>query len=234
MPDITSRVPVAPQPQPQPQPHYDYPQYPPPPGVRPDLAFVPIARPPRDTKRRWPALAIAAAASAAITAAVTALITSQTVRTDSVAGHTATPAVTITATPDAPAPPAPLPTAQADRQTCNAWHTAGDRIHDASHALSVLPEGSTIVDPQVQGNPDWAAAVRKAADLYGQAGDTLTAGIAPGTTVILNQTAAAAGLGLRALSTAEKTLDATNGNAYHMVHDSADTMDVLCERLAPK
>lgn len=234
MPDITSRVPVAPQPQPQPQPHWDYPQYPPPPGVRPDLAFVPVQRTPRDTKRRWPALAVAAAASAAIAATVTALITSQVVRTDAGAGHTTAPAaVTVTETPAPPAPPAPLPTAQADHATCDAWRAAGDKIHAASDALAAIPKGSTILDPQVRDNPELSGAARKAADFYGQAGDTLAAGIAPGTTTILERSATAAAAALRALSTGDATLDAASGNTYHVVRESADTMDVLCNRLAP-
>ncbi|WP_293003393.1 hypothetical protein [Mycobacterium sp.] len=235
MPDTTSRVPVAPQP--QPQPHYDHPQnpqYPPPPGVRPDLAFVPIARPPRDTTRRWHGFALAAAAGAAIAATVTALITSQVVRTDAVAGHSTAPAVTVTATPAAPAPPAPLPTAQADRQTCNAWLAAGDKIHAAQAAMPKLPEGMTILDPAVRGTPEWSAAVRKAAGLYGEAGDALSAGIAPGTTSVLSQSAHSASSALHALDTADSTFDPANGNTYHLVRESADTMDVLCDRLAPR
>lgn len=224
MSETTSHVPVAPH----------YPQYPPPPpGVRPDLAFTPVPRPPRDTKRRWPGLVGVAVASAAVAATVSALITSQVVRTDS-AGRVTAPAVTVTATPSAPAPPAPLPTAQADRQTCNAWTAAGDKIHAASHALAVLPKGSTILDPQVRDNPELSDAARKAAEFYGQAGDTLAAGIAPGTTTILDRSATAAAAALRALSTGDATLDAASGNTYHVVRESADTMDALCNRLSPR
>lgn len=185
----------------------------------------------RSAARRWPGRIVAAIAGAAIAATVTALIFH---RADTTARHPPSPAITVTATPTAPAPPAPLPTAEADRRTCNAWHAAGDRIHAASAALKALPEGSTIVDPQVQANPEWSAAVRKAADFYSQAGRILTAGIAPGTTMILNEGATAAGVALQTLSTAEKTLDAANGNAYAVTHNSADLLDVLCERLAPR
>lgn len=225
----TSRVPPAPHPH-QPV----YPQYPAPPGMRPDMAFVPAPRPPRDTQRRWPALVGVAAASAAVAATVTALITSQVVRSDSVTGRSTAPAVTVTATPAAPAPPAPLPAAQADRQTCDAWHTAGETMHAASHALSVLPRGMTIADQAVRDNPEWSAAVQKAAALYGQAGDTLSAGVAPGTTQVLSQTAAATSAALHALSTADATLDAAGGNTYNMMHESSDAMDVFCGRLAPR
>jgi hypothetical protein len=92
----------------------------------------------------------------------------------------------------------------------------------------------TILDPQVRTNPQWSAAVAQAADFYGQAGDILTAGIAPGTSVMLSKTATATGEALHALSTSEAAFDATNGNAYDAVHNSADSMDVLCERLAPR
>ena len=153
-------------------------------------------------------------------------------RRDSGAPTTAT--VTVTATPPAPPTPSPLPAAQADRQTCQAWLAAGDQIHAASAAQSVIPKGMTIVDQAVRDNPDWTAAVHKAADSYGKAGDTLAAGIAPGTTTVLNQAATTAADALHALSTAVATFDAANGNMYHVVREAADTMDVLCERLAPR
>lgn len=234
MPDTTSRVPVAPQAQPYPQPHADHPQYPPPPpGVRPDLAYVPVIRPPRDTQRRWPAVALVAAASAAVAATVTALVTSQVVRSDAVAGHVTAPAVTVTATPAAPAPPAPLPTAQADRQTCNAWPAAGKHVDVAVAALRKLPPGTTVVDPQVRDNAELAAFVKTAADAYERAGDTLSAGIAPGATVILSQSATAAAAALHAVHTAETTYDPANGNTFHVWQEAASTVNVLCERLAP-
>ena len=224
MSETTSHVPVAPH----------YPQYPPPPpGVRPDLAFTPVPRPPRDTKRRWPALVGVAVASAAVAATVTALITSQVVRTDT-AGRATAPAVTVTATPSAPAPPAPLPTAQADRQTCNAWLAAGVKIHDAANVISVIPEGLTVLDQAVRDNPEWSAAVRRAADLYGQAGDVLAAGIAPGATLILDRAATTAASALRTLSAADATLDPANGNAFDEWKQTANTVNVLCDRLAPR
>jgi hypothetical protein len=205
---------------------------PPPPGMHhPGFPPAPYPRPSR--QRRWPAFAAVAVASAAAAATIAAVIATQvaTHRADSTVRTPAT--VTLTATPSAPPPPAPLPAAQADRATCNAWHAAGDKIHAASHAISVLPDKMTILDPQVRSNPEWSAAVRQAAELYAQAGDTIAVGIAPGTSVVLSKSAAAAGAALHALSTAEAAFDVTNGNAYDMVRDSADTMDVLCERLAP-
>jgi hypothetical protein len=175
-------------------------------------------------------LVAGATAVGAVVAATTAtVITANTVGKSS---DTAAPAtITVTAQPTKPAP---LPAADADRRTCQAWLAAGDHIHAASAALSVLPQGMTILDPGVRDNPDWTAAVRKAADLYRQAGDTLAAGIAPGTTTILNQAATTAADALHTLSTAEMTWDAANGNTYHVVRETADTMDVFCERLAPR
>jgi hypothetical protein len=201
-----------------------------PPGVRP----VYPAFPPPGPRRRWPAIAAAAAAGAVAAAALTGVIAAQvaTDRADS-AGHTSA-TVTVIATPSPPPTPAPLPAAQADRQTCNAWLAAGNKVNGASAAQSVIPKGMTIVDQEVRDNPDWTAAVRKAADLYGQASDTLATGIAPGTTVILNQAAFVAVDALHTLSTAVATFDEANGNAFQTWKDSASTVNVLCERLAPR
>jgi hypothetical protein len=167
-------------------------------------------------------------------AALTGVIATQvaTYRVDS-AGHRSV-TVTVTATPSPPLKPAPLPAAQADRQTCNAWLAAGDSIHAASAAQSEIPKGMTILDPAVRDNSDWTAAVRKAANLYRKAGDTLTAGIVPGTSTILDQAATTAASALHTLSTAYGAFDAANGNTYHVMRETADTMDVLCERLAPR
>lgn len=129
--------------------------------------------PPSRSQRRWPTTVAIAAASAVLAATVAALITARVSSTDNSSGHSTAPAVTVTATPPPPAPPAPLPTAQADRQTCNAWHAAGDQVHAATQAQNVIPKGVTILDPAVRENPEWAAAVKQSADLYGQAGRTL-------------------------------------------------------------
>ena len=230
MPETTtSRIPPAPHPH-QPM----YPQYPAPPGMRPDMAFVPAPRPPRDTQRRWPAFVGVAVASAAVAATVTALITSQVVRTDSASGRSTAPAITVTATPATPAPPAPLPTAQADRQTCDAWHAAGDKMHDATKAQSVIPPQLTVVSQEVRDNPEWTAAVHRAADFYNQAADVLAAGVAPGTTLVLDQSAASMVAALRTLSTAYESFDPMSGNAHNVMHEASDEMDVRCERLAPR
>lgn len=142
--------------------------------------------------------------------------------------------VTVTQTPAAAPTQNPLALPDADRQTCRAWSAAGKSIQAATAAQAVIPERMTILDPAVRANPEWKAGVLKAAELYEQAADTLGQGIAPGTTSILEQAADAAVPALRLTATGYKTFDEANGNAYHVMKESADTMDALCNRLAPK
>jgi len=207
-----------------------------PPAARPAYpAFPPPPYPPPGPpRRRWPALAMAAAAGAAVAATIASVIAAQLATDRAESARSAPSPVTVTATPAPPPPPAPLPTAQADRQTCNAWLAAGDKIHAASGVLAVIPKGTTLVDQAVRDNPDWSAAVHRAADLYEQAGETLTNGIAPGTTIILERAATTAASALRTVSTADMTMDAIDGNAFDAWKESADTVNVLCERLAPR
>lgn len=194
-------------------------------------AWPPPPVPPRG--RRWPLVTGVAITSAALAAAITAVITTN-MGGGAAGGHTAiTTTRTVTVTPS-PSSPEPLPTAQADGRTCTAWLSAGDLIHAASTAQSVIPKGTTIVDPSVRNNPTWTSAVQKAADLYRQAGDTLSAGIAPGTTPILDQTAHTATAALYALSTGYGTFDPASGNTYSTTHEASDAMDALCNRLAPR
>lgn len=192
-----------------------YPNWPPPGGVA-----VP--------RRRWPVfiggMAIGAVAAAAITAAIVARPS----------GTTPSTPVTITASPPAPSTPAPLPAAEANRHTCDTWLAAGKLINDAATELAVLPAGTKILDPAVRANPDWSAAVQRAADRYKQAGDGLAIGIAPGTAAILDQMASSTANVLHALATADGSYDSAGGNAYDSLKASANTMDVLCEQLAPR
>jgi len=203
-----------------------YPAFPPPQYPQPQY---PLPRP----RRRWP-ITVGVVAASAVVAATIAAVVAVNVAGNRADSGTSTAATVTVATPPAPAKPAPLPAADADRRTCQAWLAAGDQIHAASAAQSVIPKGMTILDPAVRDNPDWSAAVRKAADSYGKAGDTLAAGIAPGTTTILDQAATTAAAALHTLSTGYGTFDAANGNTYHVMRETADTMDVLCERLAPR
>lgn len=202
------------------------------PGGTPPPAWEPT--PPR-ASRRWPAIAAAAIIGAVLAATSAATIATRiATHHDSRRSHTPAVTVTVTAPPSTASPPVPLPPAEADRRTCDAWHAAGDLIHSALHAQAVIPEGITILDPAVKANPKWSAAVRQAADLYGQAGDTISAGIAPGTTAPLDRSAITAGAALHALSSAVAAFDPANGNMNSVVHESADAMDVLCDRLAPR
>lgn len=198
-------------------------QYTPPPLLPPPLPPAPAAR------RRWPVFVGGVAIGAAIAAAVTGALMAGTRDTSS-----RTPVTITTTAPPAPTTPASLPAAEANRATCDAWVATGDLIHAASKAQSAIPQGMTILDPAVRANPDWSAAVQRAADQYKQAGDKLASGIAPGTTTILDQSARATAAGLTTLATAYNTFDEANGNAYHVVKESSDTMDVLCNRLAPR
>lgn len=201
-----------------------YPKWPPPP-------YPP--QQPTTERRRWPAFAAGAAAGAIVAATIASIITANVTGGS---GHTSTPAapVTITETPAPPPTPTPLPAADANRRTCNTWLAAGELINSGAAELAVLPSGVKILDPAVRANPEWTAAVQRASELYGQAADKLAAGIAPGTTAILNQTADAAVAALRVLSTGYGSFDDAAGNTYHIMKESADTMDVVCERLAPR
>lgn len=195
----------------------------------PPQQYTPPPLPPASAaRRRRPVFVGGVAIGAVVAAALTAGLMAGTRDT-----ATRTP-VTITATPPAPTTPAPLPAAEANRATCDAWVAAGDLIHAASKAQSAIPQGMTILDPAVRTNPDWSAAVQRAAEQYKQAGEKMGSGIAPGTTTILDQSARATAAGLTTLATAYNTFDEANGNAYHVVKESSDTMDVLCTRLAPR
>lgn len=107
-------------------------------------------------------------------------------------------------------------------------------IHTATAALATIPHGTTILDPAVRASPDLTAAVQRAAKQYKKAGDKLAAGIAPGTTAILDQAATTTAAALLTLSSGYGAFDAASGNTYSVMRESADTMDALCNRLAPQ
>ncbi len=198
-------------------------------------AFPPGAYPPPGPpRRRWPSLAAAAAVGAVVAATLASVIATQLATERAESSRSAPTTVTMTATPTPPPSPAPLPTAQADRQTCNAWLAAGKHVDAASTALETLPKGMKIMDPQVRGTAEFSALVRKAASEYNQAGDTLAGGITPGTTAILSQAATTAVAALHAVSTGDATYDVANGNTFQTWKEAAGTVNVLCERLAPR
>lgn len=202
------------------------------PAAPPTWPPTPYPAPP-PPRRRWPVTVVVAAVCAALAATIASVITANVGR-DNAAAATVSTTVTVTAQPAAPSTAAPRPAAEADRATCQSWLSTGNLIRAAAEAQSVIPAGMTILDPAVQDNPAWRARVIKAGDLYGQAAETLAAGIAPGTTPMLEQTTNSAVDALRALSTTTTAFDEASGNGYGLVKSVANATDVLCERLAPR
>lgn len=200
-------------------------KWPPPPGPPPP--------PPRRSRRSWPTLAAAAAAGAVVAAIIAAVITMQVRDTTPAAAPTHAP-VTKTVQPPTPQSPAPLPTAQADHQTCyQGWDVASHYTDMAKDALRVLPNGMKVSDPAIQSNPDWTAALKRAGSLYQQASDTLRAQIAPGTTPVLVAAANTAVEALHTLGDATANPTAANGNAFGIADAAAKEVGALCNRLAP-
>ncbi len=182
-------------------------------------------------RRRWPKLVAAAAIGAVVAASAAAVITTQL--RNSPAPESPTP-VTVTVPAPTQAAPAPLPTAQADNQTCQVGFIATQApTKAAAQALSVLPPGIKVLDPTVQANPDWAAAVHRAGELYKQASESLRTQIAPGSTPILEHAANTAVNAFRLVGDAYINFDPIAGNAYEMALESSDQMVALCTRLAP-
>lgn len=212
-----------------PRPPQSYPPLPPPGFPPPERQLVDRRR----GSRRWRSFAIAGVLGAVVATGaalgVSLPFRSPADASQSVAGPTTT--VTVPATPStSPAPPS-LPVSQADHQTCATRAEASRLISEASAAQGVIPEGMTISDPAVQGNPAWVAGVQKAGSLYEQASRVLR--VAPGSTPVLSEAIATASNALHALGTSYSTFDAVNGNTYEIAKQSSDMMDVLCGRLAP-
>ena len=195
---------------------------------------TPYPLPPQPPRRSWRVTASVAVVSAAVAATIAGVLTAGYHQTATDTTMSTIPTVTVTPQSVTPSSAAPMPAAEADRTTCQAWLSTGTLIRAASDAQSVIPPGMTILDPAVQENPVWKAGVIKAGDLYAQAADTLGAGIAPGTTPVLEQTAHSAVDALRALSTATTAFDEASGNGYSLVKNVANATDVLCERFAPR
>ncbi len=204
------------------------PAYPPPPGYPPQPPG-PGAR----ARRRWPALVLAGIAGAVVASVASVLITVQ-VRDNTVQQRQPSSPATVTVT--APTPPAqtPLPTAEANRKTCQqGWVAAGDHIRSAQAAVAGLPPDVKIGDPAVASNPQWSAAVQQAADFYRQASDALAPNIAPGTTPVLAEAAHTSVKALRLLADAIKTSDAITGNAVAIANETTQQTGALCVRLVP-
>ncbi len=200
----------------------------PPPPVYPTGPPSPYPPAPPQRRRRWPAIAASAGIGAVVASVITTLVT-----VDATPGPTSTTgapgaAQTVTVTAAPAKPPAPLPTAEADKQTCHAWGTTDTLVTAAAVAQSVISQGMTITDPAVQTNPAWKAGVLRAGELYGQAADTFAAQIAPGTSSMLAQIADTTVSSLRTLSEAYKTFDPANGNAVTAFQADQQAIDWLC------
>lgn len=188
--------------------------------------------PPADRNRRWPFLVAAAAISAVVASAAAVAITIQAQDTTATPGSPTRETITVAA--PTPAAPAPLPTTEADHQTCQVGFVGTQApTKAAAQALALLPPGVKVLDPAVQANPDWAAAVRRAGDFYKQASDALRTQIAPGTTPVLAQAANAAVSAFQVLGNAYRDFDPIAGNAHDIALAASDQMVTLCQRLAP-
>lgn len=206
------------------------PAFPPPPhpGYPPQLPG-PSAR----ARRRWPVLVASGIAGAIVASAVSTIVTVQARDGASSQPRVSSPT---TVTVAAPTPPAqvPLPTAEANRQTCRqGWIAAGNHIKSAQAAVSGLPPEIKVGDPAVASNPQWAAAVQQAADFYRQAGDALAPNIAPGTTPVLAEAARTSVKALRLLADAIRTSDPITGNAVAIANETTQQTGDLCVRLVP-
>ena len=195
-----------------------------PPTWPPQQQYPPTPTKPR---RRWPAVAAAAGAGAIVAGVITTVITLSVTApaTTDTTSSSADP-VTVTAAP--PAPPKALPAAQADAQTCHAWGATDKLYTAAALAQSVIPQGMTITDPAVQGNPTWKGGVIRASELYGQAADSFESQIAPGTSPMLAQIAQTTVSSLRTMSESYKAFDPATGNAVAVYQASQKAMDWLC------
>lgn len=206
----------------------------PPPPTTTGYSSWPANQPGSSRPRRWPALLIAASAGALVAAAAAAVTTVQ-LRDEPGRAQASPSSVTITVEPPAPSSPAPLPNAEADRLTCEqGWMRAGDLIAAARRELATTPAGLPVTDPAIGANPQWTSAVDQAGDLYRQAGDTLAASIAPGTTPVLAEASNTAADAARLLGDAISSRDPINGNAGEIANEAAAQMGALCQRLAPR
>jgi len=207
---------------------------PPPPSV-PGFPPLPPGPPPaHGPRRRWPVLVAAGLVGAVVAAVAAATITVANRDSSPAAAPQTRAPVTKTVSPAAPSSPAPLPTAQADHQTCyQGWDSASHFTDLAGDAMRALPKGMKISDPTIQSNPDWTAALQKASGFYQQASDALRSQIAPGTTPVLLNAANTAVLALHTLGDATANPTATNGNAFNAADAATKEVGILCNRLAP-
>lgn len=183
-------------------------------------------------RHRWPL--VAAIVVGAVTGVVAAVVIVMQIRPGPAAMPPAAHPVTVTVPAPTPAKPAPLPTEQANRQTCDQGLTPAERfIDEAEAALATLPSGVKIGQAEVPANPAWNDAAQRAAGAYQRASDALGAAIAPGTTPML---AEAARTGVKELllgASAIRTNDSMIGNVVEIGNETAKMLATLCDRFAP-
>ena len=175
--------------------------------------------------RRWPALVSIAAAGAVVGGGVVAATLTMT------NNGTATSTTPVTVTSEPPTSPSEQRPEQANRQTCAGWDAAGKLINEAADALKVLPEGTSILAPEVRDDPSRTAAVQHASELFAQAADALAQASAPGAAEILEQAAITTVGSLKTLATAYRDFDDSSGDAITTARAAAHNMSGLCKRL---
>jgi hypothetical protein len=193
----------------------------------PPAPTYPYPPAPHKPRRRWPALAAAAAVGAIVAGSVTTLITFAVTSPATSNVSSSTPS-TVTKTAAPPAAPAPLPAAEADAQTCRVWQNTDTLVTAAAASMTAIPAGMNITDPVVQNNPSLKAAVARAGDLFGQAAKTFEAGIASGTNPSLAGAADTTVSSLRTVSEAYKAIDPAAGNAIAVFQTGQQAVDWLC------
>lgn len=175
--------------------------------------------------RRWPGI-VAAASTGVMVGAVVGVGATMLTRERATAA-----AVTVTVTAGTSAPSAEKPLERANRQTCEGWDAAGKLINDAADALTVIPEGTSILDPAVRNTPERVSAVMHAGDLFQQAADALKQRITPGAAEILTLTSQTTVSSLAALATGYRSFDESSGDSITTARTAAHNMSALCKRL---
>lgn len=175
-------------------------------------------------RKRWPGI-LAGAGAGALIAALTAAVITTAARDTPASPSTTTTTVAAPTT----AAPAPLPTAQADRQTCHGWLDAGTLMDSAESATAPL-KGVRLDEAK----PGIRAAAVKVGDLLKQASTVLETNIAPGTTPVLAAATASAATTLAGDAHSYLALDEIGAATFDRITNAtAAEMTALCRRLAP-
>lgn len=179
-------------------------------------------------RKRWPGI-LAGAGAGALIAALTAAVITTGVRDTPASPSTTTTTVAAPTT----AAPAPLPTAQADRQTCHGWIEAV-RLIDAGGNASAPLKGKTLDDPVVQASPELAATAKRVGAFFNQAAAAVQSQLRPGSTPVLEAAATTAVKALAGEADSYESFDSVGGATFDRITNAAAAeMVALCRRLAP-